>query len=105
MVLALGLALLWKLCWIDHRLSTRQSSKVTLAGQPILTLGHFYRPFMEIVAPFRTSGRFIWPLHYLWITVTVALWIIFYHSSIFIIYVIFIAVIIVQIIDFRGPVL
>jgi hypothetical protein len=81
------------------------SSKVTLAGQPILMLGHFYRPFMEIVSPFRTSGRFIWPLHYLWITVTVALWITFYHSSRFILSVIFIAVTIVQIIDFRGQVL
>jgi hypothetical protein len=79
------------------------SSKVTFAGQPILTLGHFYRPFKEIIAPFRTSGRFIWPLHYLWITATVALWITYYQSSRFIIYMVFTAVLIIQIIDFRGP--
>jgi hypothetical protein len=57
------------------------SSRVTLAGNPILTLGHFYRPFVEIIAPFRTSGRFIWPLHYLWITAVVAIWISYYQSS------------------------
>jgi hypothetical protein len=35
------------------------SSRVMLAGEPILTLGHLYWPFMEIIAPLRTSGRFI----------------------------------------------
>jgi Family of unknown function (DUF6311) len=79
------------------------SSKVTLAGKPILTLGHFYRPFMEIIAPFRTSGRFIWPLHYLYITTIVAIWIIYYQSSRFIIYAVFLVIVIIQIFDFKEP--
>ena len=79
------------------------SSRVTLAGKPILTLGHFYRPFMDIIAPFRTSGRFIWPLHYLYITAIVAIWIVYYQSSRFIIYAVFLAVIVIQIIDFKDP--
>jgi Family of unknown function (DUF6311) len=79
------------------------SSRVTFLGKPILTLGHFYRPFMDIIAPFRTSGRFIWPLHYLYITAIVAIWISYYQSSRFIIYTVFLVVIIIQIFDSRVP--
>jgi Family of unknown function (DUF6311) len=79
------------------------SSRVTFAGKPILTLGHFYRPFMDIIAPFRTSGRFIWPLHYLYITAIIAIWIIAYQSSRFIIYIVFLSIIIIQIFDFKDP--
>jgi uncharacterized protein DUF6311 len=79
------------------------SSRVTLAGKYILTLGHFYRPFMGVIAPFRTSGRFIWPLHYLYIAAVVAIWIVYYRSSRLILYAVFIAIIVVQIIDYREP--
>jgi Family of unknown function (DUF6311) len=79
------------------------SSRVTLAGKPILTLGHFYRPFMDIIAPFRTSGRFIWPLHYVYITAIVAIWIIFYQSSKFLVYTAFLGIIAIQIFDFKDP--
>jgi hypothetical protein len=50
------------------------SSTVTIAGKPILNLGLLYQPFIELVAPFRASGRFIWPLHYLVITGALAGW-------------------------------
>jgi Family of unknown function (DUF6311) len=79
------------------------SSRVTFAGKPILTLGHFYRPFLDIIAPFRTSGRFIWPLHYVSITTTLALWIVSFKTSTLIIYIVFSIIIISQILDYRGP--
>jgi Family of unknown function (DUF6311) len=79
------------------------SSRVTLAGQAILTLGHFYRPFIDIIAPFRTSGRFIWPLHYVYITAIIAIWIIYYQPSRFIIYTVFLIVIVIQVVDFKDP--
>jgi Family of unknown function (DUF6311) len=79
------------------------SSRVTFLGKPILTLGHLYRPFMDIIAPFRTSGRFIWPLHYLYITAIVAIWISYYQSSQFVVYTAFLMVIIIQIVDSRDP--
>lgn len=41
------------------------SSKVTWAGQEVLSLERFYAPLAPLVSPFRSSGRFIWPLHYL----------------------------------------
>jgi Family of unknown function (DUF6311) len=79
------------------------SSRVTVAGKTILTLGHFYRPFMEIIAPFRTSGRFIWPLHYVWITAVVAIWVSYHRSSRLFLYTVFIAIISIQIVDVKGP--
>ena len=79
------------------------SSKVTLVGKPILTLGHFYRPWIEIIAPFRTSGRFIWPLHYLYITAIVAIWILYHKSSMIYPLRCFLAVIVIQLIDFKDP--
>jgi Family of unknown function (DUF6311) len=79
------------------------SSRVTVLGKPILTLGHFYRPFIEIITPFRTSGRFIWPLHYLWITATLALWIAYYQLSRFVLYTVVLAIITIQLIDYREP--
>jgi hypothetical protein len=51
------------------------SSTVTIAGKPVLDLGILYQPLMEAVAPFRASGRFIWPFHYLVITGALAGWI------------------------------
>jgi hypothetical protein len=54
------------------------SSKMTLGGKPILTLGHFYGPLIEIISPVRTSGRFIWPLHYLYVSAIIAIWIVYY---------------------------
>ena len=79
------------------------SSRVTLAGTPILTLDHLYRPFRDIIAPFRSSGRFIWPLHYLCITAIVAIWIAYYQSSRYLFYIIFLSIIIIQLIDVREP--
>jgi hypothetical protein len=79
------------------------SSRVTLAGKTILTLGHVYRPFMDIIAPFRTSGRFIWPLHYLCVTAIIAIWIFYYQSSRLIIYTVFLVIIAIQITDSRAP--
>jgi Family of unknown function (DUF6311) len=79
------------------------SSRVTVAGKPILTLGHVYRPFMDIVAPFRTSGRFIWPLHYVFIAGIIAIWINIYQTSRLIVYTIFFMVVLIQILDFKDP--
>ncbi len=41
------------------------SSSVRLAGDEVVTLGWLYEPLMPVVRPFRATGRFIWPLHYL----------------------------------------
>jgi hypothetical protein len=79
------------------------SSRVTIFGKPILTLGHFYQPFMDIIAPFRTSGRFIWPLHYLYISAIVALWVVYYQSYRFLVYTLFISIIVIQIFDTKEP--
>jgi hypothetical protein len=47
------------------------SSTITIGGSPIFDLGRVYSPFSSLVAAFRSSGRFIWPLHYLIITGTI----------------------------------
>ncbi|MBL8939625.1 MAG: hypothetical protein JNM69_34005 [Archangium sp.] len=41
------------------------SSHVTLRGQEVLNLEWAFAPFKVITGPFRSCGRFIWPLHYL----------------------------------------
>jgi hypothetical protein len=41
------------------------SVDVTFAGHHIADLHGFYDRFEKVTAPFRASGRFIWPLHYL----------------------------------------
>ena len=41
------------------------SQHVTVAGKEIVDLTALYAPFEEIATVFRSSGRFIWPLHYL----------------------------------------
>ncbi len=41
------------------------SAKVTLAGEQVASLRRLYRSLTFITEPFRASGRFIWPLHYL----------------------------------------
>jgi hypothetical protein len=41
------------------------SVKVTLAGEPVADLYWLYRKLEFVTQPFRASGRFIWPLHYL----------------------------------------
>jgi hypothetical protein len=40
------------------------SSAWKLAGTEVLSLRGLYRPIDVLVAPFRSSGRFIWSLHY-----------------------------------------
>jgi hypothetical protein len=49
------------------------SARVTFAGQPVVDLQGLYQPVMRLVEPFRSSGRFIWPLHYALVTAAVAL--------------------------------
>jgi len=44
------------------------SSIVTIAGHRLLTLTSVYRPVEGVVEAFRSSGRFVWPLHYLALT-------------------------------------
>ncbi len=41
------------------------SEAVAFAGREVLSLRSLYEPLTPLVAPFRASGRFIWPLHYL----------------------------------------
>ncbi|AEI65042.1 DUF6311 domain-containing protein [Corallococcus macrosporus] len=41
------------------------SSRVTLRGELIADLTRLYAPVMRWVEPFRSSGRFVWPLYYL----------------------------------------
>jgi hypothetical protein len=77
------------------------SSTVTIAGIPILELGTLYRPVIEIVMPFRTSGRFIWPLHYFVITGVLAILIRQQKSSQFTLIVILVTTVIIQLLDIR----
>lgn len=49
------------------------SKHVTIAGHLVLTLRSFYDPLAPIVEPMRSSGRFIWPLHYVVLTGILAL--------------------------------
>jgi hypothetical protein len=79
------------------------SSRVKLAGMPILTLDYLYRPFFNIVAIFHGSGRFIWPLHYLWVTTAVAIFIAYYQTSRFSLYIILSAIVTIQVIDLNVP--
>lgn len=44
------------------------SSSVKLAGEEVVNLESVYEPLQAFVEPFRSSGRFIWPLHYLLLT-------------------------------------
>ncbi len=41
------------------------SAEVTFAGYAVVSLRWLYEPLMPVLEPFRASGRFIWPLHYL----------------------------------------
>ena len=41
------------------------SGDLTWRGHTVANLSALYRPFGAVVGPFRSSGRFIWPLHYL----------------------------------------
>jgi Family of unknown function (DUF6311) len=79
------------------------SSRVAIAGKTILNIGIFYRPVMDIIAPFRTSGRFIWPLHYLVMTGVVAVWIVYYQSSRFVLYIAFAVAATIQVMDASVP--
>lgn len=44
------------------------SSEVTVGGYTIATLRTLYNPLGPIVEPMRSSGRFVWPLHYVIVT-------------------------------------
>ncbi len=41
------------------------SSRITLRGELLADISGLYAPVMRWVAPFRSSGRFVWPLYYL----------------------------------------
>ena len=41
------------------------SSSINFAGEEILNVKWLYEPVMPLTKPFRSSGRFIWPVHYL----------------------------------------
>jgi Family of unknown function (DUF6311) len=77
------------------------SSTVTIAGKPILDLGILYQPLMKVVAPFRSSGRFIWPLHYLVITGALAGWIGQERRSPRLVTLILAATVVIQLADFN----
>jgi hypothetical protein len=41
------------------------SSSIAFGGEELLNVAWLYEPVMGLVKPFRSSGRFIWPMHYL----------------------------------------
>lgn len=41
------------------------SSTIRIAGKPLIGLRGIDEPFLPFVEQFRSSGRFVWPLHYL----------------------------------------
>ncbi|WP_426754578.1 DUF6311 domain-containing protein [Myxococcus sp. Y35] len=41
------------------------SSRITLRGELLADISSLYAPVMRWVEPFRSSGRFVWPLYYL----------------------------------------
>lgn len=49
------------------------SSRISLGGKVLLNLEAVYRPVLRLVEPFRSSGRFIWPLNYALVTAALAL--------------------------------
>ncbi len=49
------------------------SSTVRAAGREVLDLGWLYRSLAGVVGPFRSSGRFVWPLYYLVLALAVVL--------------------------------
>jgi len=48
------------------------SSSIKYGGEEVANVQRLYDPLMPLVKPFRSSGRFIWPLHYL--VLTFGLW-------------------------------
>ncbi|OJT22179.1 hypothetical protein BO221_24380 [Archangium sp. Cb G35] len=52
------------------------STVVTVSGWTVISIRGLTQPLQPLLAPFRSSGRFIWPLHYLVTTgvVALALW-------------------------------
>ena len=44
------------------------SVQVKFAGTEVATLGHLYAPLSPLIRPFRSSGRFVWPMSYLMLT-------------------------------------
>jgi hypothetical protein len=47
------------------------ATPVTWLGKPVLSLAALYAPLKKLTGPFRSSGRFVWPLHYVMITFAV----------------------------------
>ena len=49
------------------------SNYVTLGGEVVLTMRSFYEPLTPLAESLRSSGRFIWPFHYVLLTGILAL--------------------------------
>ncbi|PTL79426.1 DUF6311 domain-containing protein [Vitiosangium sp. GDMCC 1.1324] len=49
------------------------SARITFQGRLVMDLQALYQPAMRFVEPFRSSGRFIWPLHYALLTGALAI--------------------------------
>jgi len=81
------------------------SSTVTIAGKPTLDLDTLYRPITKVIAPFRVSGRFIWPLHYLVITGALSVWIRTSRLSQNIITLVLIVAVLIQLVELNVPLL
>lgn len=48
------------------------SSRITWRGRVVYSLHDFYAPLQQLTGIFRSSGRFVWPLHFLLVTAAVA---------------------------------
>lgn len=77
------------------------SSVVTWRGRPVLQLGELYKPVLSAVEPFRSSGRFVWPLHYLLLGLGVAMLLRYWRASDLWKGVALAAVVLVQVVDIR----
>jgi hypothetical protein len=78
------------------------SSSVTLAGKPIIDLSALYQPIMGFITPFRVTGRFIWPLHYLWITGILAVSMSCQHEPRLLMPIVLVAVVAIQLMDAQA---
>lgn len=77
------------------------SSVVTFAGKPVVRLDALYKPVLSAVAPFRSSGRFIWPLHYLLVGIGLAMLLRYWRGSDLWKAVVLASVVLVQAVDIR----
>lgn len=80
------------------------SSVVTIAGHTVATARHLYQPLAHVTGPLRSSGRFIWPLHYLIVAMALALVFGWLRGRANLVLAVIVAVVAVQAIDtLRSP--